>query len=362
MKTEKRRAFIIHFAYFSILFLMAFVVLKYGLSMLSPFVAAFLIAWVLKGPIGFVSKRLRLSWKAAAILVVLLFYSTIGFLIFLLGVKAFSAAKELIGSLPDIYAYYVEPALISSFDSFEQSIFRIDDTLLSAFMELETQFVQSAGQMVSSLSMDAMGHISGFASSLPGLFIEMLLVIISTFFIALDYHHLTGFCLMQLNGKAKDIFFQIKEYVVGTLLVCIRSYALIMTITFVELAVGLSVIGVENPVLIAFLIALFDILPVLGTGGIMIPWTVLTALQGDYPLALGLLLVYLFVTVVRNILEPKIVGSQIGVHPVITLAGMFVGAQLFGVLGLFGFPIGLSLLRHLNEKGAIKVFKMAEEK
>ena len=167
---------------------------------------------------------------------------------------------------------------------------------------------------------------------------------------------------MQLNGKAKDIFFQIKEYVVGTLLVCIRSYALIMTITFVELAVGLSVIGVENPVLIAFLIALFDILPVLGTGGIMIPWTVLTALQGDYPLALGLLLVYLFVTVVRNILEPKIVGSQIGVHPVITLAGMFVGAQLFGVLGLFGFPIGLSLLRHLNEKGAIKVFKMAEEK
>ena len=73
MKTEKRRAFIIHFAYFSILFLMAFVVLKYGLSMLSPFVAAFLIAWVLNGPIGFVSKRLRLSWKAAAILVVLLF-------------------------------------------------------------------------------------------------------------------------------------------------------------------------------------------------------------------------------------------------------------------------------------------------
>lgn len=362
MKTEKRRAFIIHFAYFSILFLMAFTVLKYGLSMLSPFVAAFLIAWVLKGPIGFVSGKLRLNWKPAAILVVLLFYSTIGFLIFLLGVKALSAAKELTANLPGIYAYYVEPALISLFDSFEQSIFRVDNTLLATFMELETQFVQSAGQMVSGLSMDAMGHISGIASSLPGLFIEILLMIISTFFIALDYHRLTGFCLMQLDGKAKDVFFQIKEYVVGTLLVCIRSYALIMTITFVELAVGLSVIGVKNSVLIAFLIALFDILPVLGTGGIMIPWTILTALQGDYPLALGLLLVYLFVTVVRNILEPKIVGSQIGVHPVVTLAGMFVGAQLFGVLGLFGFPIGISLLRHLNEKGAIKLFKMAEEK
>ena len=216
MKTEKRREFVIHFMYFMILFLMAFAVIKYGMSMLSPFVAAFLIAWVLKGPIGFVSKRLRLNWRIAAVLVVLLFYSTIGFLIFLLGVKAFSAAKELTGSLPDIYAYYVEPALISLFDSFEQSVFRVDGALLSAFMELEAQFVQSAGQMVSSLSMDAMGYISGIASSLPGIFIEMLLIIISTFFIALDYHRLTGFCLMQLDGKAKDIFLQIKEYVVGT--------------------------------------------------------------------------------------------------------------------------------------------------
>lgn len=196
MKTEKRRAFIIHFVYFSILFLMAFVVLKYGLSMFSPFVAAFLIAWVLKGPIGFVSERLRLSWRIAAILVVLLFYSTIGFVIFLLGVKAFSAAQEFTGSLPDIYAHYVEPAFISLFDSFEHSIFRVDAALLSAFMELETQFVQSAGQMVSSLSMEVMGYISGIASSLPGLLIEMLLMIISTFFIALDYHRLTGFCLM----------------------------------------------------------------------------------------------------------------------------------------------------------------------
>ena len=100
----------------------------------------------------------------------------------------------------------MEPALISLFDSFEQSVFRVDGALLSAFMELEAQFVQSAGQMVSSLSMDAMGYISGIASSLPGIFIEMLLMIISTFFIALDYHRLTGFCLMQLDGKAKDMW------------------------------------------------------------------------------------------------------------------------------------------------------------
>ena len=102
-----------------------------------------------------------------------------------------------------------------------------------------------------------------------------------------------------------------------------------MSITFVELVIGLTLIGVDNALIIAFVIAVFDILPVLGTGGIMIPWTVITALQGNYPLALGLLLVYLVVTGVRNIIEPKIVGSQIGLHPVITWQGICGAAALW---------------------------------
>ncbi len=130
-----------------------------------------------------------------------------------------------------------------------------------------------------------------------------------------------------------------------------------MSITIEELTNGLTFIGIRNSVLIALLIAIFDILPVLGTGGIMLPWTIITAFQGQLSTALGLLIVYLVVTIIRNIIEPRIVGRQIGLHPVVTLVSMFVGAQLFGVLGLFGFPIGLSLLRHLNETGTIRIFK-----
>ena len=358
MNIEKKWSFIINFIYYAILFLAAFWALRYGLPMVAPFVTAFLIAWLLKNPIRLASRRLRLNRKASAILVVLLFYSTIGLLISLLGIRAFSSAGTLLGNLPGIYAQHVEPVLLEILHSFEQSVLHLDPSMMDAFEELGRQFLQSLGSMVSNLSVNAMGAISGIASSLPGLFIRLLLMIISTFFIAADYGKLTGFCLAQLNDNAKRIFLQIKEYVVGTLFVCIRSYALIMSITFVELAVGFMLIGVKNPVLIAFLISIFDILPVLGTGGIMIPWMILTALQGNFPLVFGLLAVYLFVTVMRNILEPKIVGSQIGLHPVVTLAGIFVGAQLFGVLGLFGFPIGLSLLRHLNENGTIKLFKM----
>lgn len=130
-----------------------------------------------------------------------------------------------------------------------------------------------------------------------------------------------------------------------------------MTITFAELSLGLTVIGVKNYILIAFLISAFDILPVLGTGGIMIPWMAAAAPTGKYSLSLGLLIVYLIITVVRNIIEPQIVGSQIRLHPAVTLASMFAGVQQLGVVGLFGFPIGLSLIRHLNDNGTIYILK-----
>lgn len=150
-----------------------------------------------------------------------------------------------------------------------------------------------------------MEAISNIASSLPMLFIRLVLMIISTFFIAMDYEALSAFCMRQLSDKAQNVVRQIKQYVVGTLFVCIRSYALIMSITFVELAVGLTLIGIRNSVLIALCIAVFDILPVLGTGGIMIPWAVISAILGDFPGAIKLALLYVFITVVRNIIEPK---------------------------------------------------------
>ena len=130
-----------------------------------------------------------------------------------------------------------------------------------------------------------------------------------------------------------------------------------MFITFVELSIGLTLIGIKHAVAVALVVSIFDILPVLGTGGVMIPWTVLAALQGNYSLAVGLLVIYIVITVIRNIIEPKIVGSQLGLHPVVTLCSMFVGVQLFGVIGLFGFPIGLPLLRYLNDHGVIKLFR-----
>ena len=354
---ENRRAFLINFAYFGVILLLSFCAVKYALPLLTPFAIGFFIAYILKKPIRYLREGLHMPGKLAAILTVILFYATAGLLLTLLGIKAVSGVVGVVGNLPTMYNTHVLPFFDAVFHSLDDVLERIDPALVQVLSDLGSQMLSTLGQMVSSVSVAAMGFATAVASAVPGLFIKLVLMIISTFFIAVDYDRLTGFCMDQLSDRATEVFLQIKSYVAGTLWVCIRSYLLIMSITFVELSVGLTFIGIEHAVLVALCIAVFDILPVLGTGGIMIPWGLLTMVGGDVSTGVKLLLIYLVITIIRNILEPKIVGGQLGLHPVVTLCSMFVGVQLLGGIGLFGFPIALSLLRYLNDHGVIKILK-----
>ena len=357
MPMEKYSKFLITFAYYAVIAALAYVVLRYALPMLAPFVIGAAIAYLLRFPIRFLHRKAKLPYKGAAILVVLLFFGLIGTALVLAGVKAINWLVDAINLLPTMYTTHALPFFAEVTQNLEKVFIDLDPDTLSTLENLAQKALDSAGNLISSLSGTAVSALSGAAVSIPGLFLKLVLLIISTFFIAIDYETIKAFLVRQLDDKTHNLLWEIKNYVGGTLWVCIRSYAIIMTLTFVELSIGLSIVKIEHAVIVALLIAVFDILPVLGTGGIMIPWTVLTAIQGDFRLSLGLLIIYIVITIIRNIIEPKIVGGQLGLHPVVTLSSMFAGAQLFGVIGLFGFPIGLSLLRHLNDRGVIKILK-----
>ena len=362
MSTEKKKKFIVDVAYLALVLALGYLALKYALPLLMPFVLAFLIAYVLRRPIRFLSRALHVPKGLVAVLLVVLTYGLIGLLLALAGIRLTATITSLVQQIPSLYSRYILPDLTELFTWLEELLSRLDPSLMSTLQELQSQLLNMLGQLVSGLSGLLLGGVSlatSLATSLPGFLIRVLLMVISTFFIAIDYEKIVRFCLGCLHGNTRKVVLQIKAYVVGTLFVCIRSYALIMSITFVELSIGLSIIRVERATLVALLIAIFDILPVLGTGGIMIPWAILTALGGDVPRALALLAVYVIITVIRNIIEPRIVGAQIGLHPVLTLMSMFVGNHLFGIVGLFGLPILLSLLRYLNDTGTISLFPVS---
>lgn len=143
----------------------------------------------------------------------------------------------------------------------------------------------------------------------------------------------------------------------------LRAYGIIMFITFCELFLGLSIlnlIGVMNNgyvFMIAIAIAVFDILPVAGSGGILIPWAVVSLILGSYPKAIGLIVIYVVITVIRQYIEPKIVGSSLGVHPIVTLAGLYFGLKLFGFMGMFIIPLTVMTLKAFNDAGRIHLYK-----
>lgn len=354
---DNKKRFIVNAIYFFLIALIVYVFLNYAINLISPFIFAFLIAYMLQKPTKSLAVMLKIPPKMVSIVLVLLFYSTIGLLFSLIGVKLIAVVTALISGLPMIYEMQLEPFLLNTFDVVEQAVYRLDPALVNVLNEGFNQFVNSLGEDVKNISLSLVGSLSSIASSLPEFLIKIVLMIISTFFIAMDYEKLAQFISRQFTNRNIEVIKKIKQYISHTLFVVVRSYLLIMSITFIELSIGLSVIGIPNAVLIAFMIAIFDILPVLGTGGIMIPWTIITFIQGNYQVSIGILVVYVIVTIVRNILEPKIVGGQLGLHPVVALMSMFIGANLIGVIGLFGFPITLSLLKHLSDTGTIKLFK-----
>jgi len=356
METEKRRSFVINFLYFLILIGGSILIFKYVFPVLSPFIIAFAISYMLRRPIRRICRKFNLSHKPTAIAVASLFYIVLGVVIAIISLRIFYSVGSGADALLHLYAVHIEPAISEIFANIENTTYAMDPKLFSLIITFEGEITNSIAEMVSNISISIMGFVSNTASSLPGTFIKIVFMVISTFFISADYQIITGFCLDQLTGKARELFLHIKEYVIGTLFVCIRSYAVIMFITFVELSVAFTIIKMQHAIPIAALIAIFDILPVLGTGGIMIPWGIFTLLRGYYLLGLELLLIYIIVTVIRNIIEPKIVGGKLGLHPVVTLASMTLGAKLAGVVGLFGLPILLSLLMHLNNEGHIRLF------
>ncbi|MBQ7821333.1 MAG: sporulation integral membrane protein YtvI [Clostridia bacterium] len=345
MHIEKRRRFIINFTYAAVIVLIVCLIFKYLLGLLLPFIIGFAVASLLNPTVRKISKRLSLSKKFVSFVAVLLFYATVGTLVSVICVKLFVAAGKAFGYLPDFYSETIAPMLAGFFEFVSDIVARFDNSAVSEYGTLFSDAQLSLGTAISALSSKAVGFISGVVANMPMFVLEIVLTVISTFFFAADYAFITDFLLSLIPWSARERLFEIKRCTGSVLFKYCRSYLLIFFVTFGELFLGLTVAGAQNPAASALLIAMFDILPIVGIGFILVPWGVIRIITGQIRFGVILLVVYAVMTVVRNIIEPKIVGKEVGLHPALTLIAMFVGTRLFGLVGLFGLPIGLSVAK-----------------
>ena len=348
---EKRLGFIINSIYALIIAGIVYLVFKYAIFVVMPFLLGFAVAALINPIVRFLSRRYDLKRRPAGILLLLLFYATIGMLITIGVVRLTVFFGEVSGELPDLYRDRLEPALnklfgyINSFADRLYAIFGGESQVLSERLGgIFTSIKSSLGDTISDISVKALTRLSSAAAAIPGIIIELLFAVISSFFFTVDYENILSLAKRLLPKRTVDLLCRLRGRVFKVAGKYLRSYALILLITFGELSLGLVLLGVDNAVLIALCIALFDILPVAGTGGIMIPWAIFSLIGGDWGFAVGLVVIWAVITIVRNIIEPKIVGRQVGLHPLLALIAMFVGTKLFGIIGLFLLPLTLAIV------------------
>lgn len=356
-KVDNRKGFIVNFTYALILAVIVFLVFKYALIWLLPFVIGFAIAYLLKPLILKLSKKLKIGRKLSAGIVLTVFYLTVGAAITVLIVKITIYIKDLVLTLPDLYLNKIEPAIYDLVYKGDTIIQNLDPEFVDTLRDIVLSLTQNVGSAITNLSTKIVIIVSSTVSSVPGFLVLILFLIISSYFFAIDYKRITGFVEKQLSTKTIEIMFQIKECISNTVLKFIKAYIVLIALTFFEMLIGLKILGIENIVLIAALTAIVDLLPILGTGSVLIPWSLYEIIRGNLFVGIGILLLYALITIIRNIVEPKLLGKELGLEPILVLICMYLGLKVFGIIGIFVLPLILIVLIDLNKTGKIKLFK-----
>lgn len=351
MDRQKQKDFLINIAYWAVVAAIVYLVCKVIVPISVPFFLGIPIAYLVVR----ISRLLRCNHKLLRIGIIIAIYGLIGLLITLAAAKGVNTVTGIVKWLPEVYEMKILPLATVSYTWISNAIDHLDPAMESALAMVLESLMTALKGLVSSLSGSAVNAISGLATGIPNLILSLLAMIFSTVFVANDYEMIKGFAQNNLPANVKKILSNIWIYLTQTLFVVIRSYVIIMCLTFTELSLLFSLFGIEHAVLKAAIIAILDIMPVLGTGGIMIPWAIISFVLGYTKLGVQLLFIYIIVTVVRNYVEPRIVGTQLGLHPIITLVSMFIGLRLFGFFGVFGLPVAISFLwKQKLEKDEIK--------
>ena len=352
-RTEFQRTFIIKFLYWLCIGLIAFAVYKFLWPVLWPFVIAFVFAWAFEKPIVFLKDHANIPRTLSVILVVLCSVLIFVGVLLLFGTSIVSLVKNIAGTIPVIFDKSIVPLLDSSFDWLKSLVVSIDPSFASAlegtfdslFEMMSDEIVAICGSVVSSLG--------GSITRIPGLFMKFMILVIATIFISIDYSMIKNAIFHCIPEKGKQILNEFIPYFGKTVPKCIFSYVLIFMITCMELWLGFSLLRLNSAFLLAVLIAVLDILPVLGTGTILIPWAIISLIRRNIFLGVGLIVLYIAITVIRNVIEPRLVGKQMELHPVVTFASMLAGLHFLGIAGLFLFPLCVSFIQELYKKGVI---------
>ena len=375
---EKKKSFIINTVYATIIIAIFYLFFKYALGTIFPIICALVVATILQNPVNFICKKTPLKRGIVSTLLVLLSFLLI---VFALGLFVVWLGSEFKGFFRYIMIQFEDiPALIDDIKGYLANILAllpekvevpainfVNEKLDALVNTPEMVLPESSEFDFSFLSTPLLG-IWNTAKQIPTTLVSIVVSVVACCFMTSDFKSVKNLTLGFFREETREKVVRAKRLLIPSLGKMIKAYLIIITITFCELGIGLSILSFlkiysgNYIFVIAALTAVIDIVPVLGTGTVLIPWALYNLISGNYSLAVGLLVIYACITVIRQIIEPKLVAAQLGIPAYLTIVSMFIGSQIFGVIGIFILPITIVMIKLLNDEGIINIFHKTDEK
>ena len=339
----------------AVLLFTVFVIRKI-LPCILPFLLAFATAAIFEHPITRLCAKYRFRRGYASVFVLLLFFLAVLVLLSLAAAKIFEEIYGFFTDLPTLLSGI--PKIVAGLqDQVDRFLLSMPDGSRSYVEGLIASIGSKITELPGALSEKALTGFSRFAVSTPDVLLFVATYVVGSFLISLGYPEIKSFLKRQLSPGQLEKVSMLKADFTVNFLRWLKAQLLLMLITFSELAIALTLLGVPYSLLSALAISLIDALPVFGVGTILIPWSIYCLLTGNISLGLGITATYLVTSFVRSLLEPKLVGGQIGLHPAATLAAIYLGYKLFGVFGIIFAPLVLIMIKQLNDKNYIRLWK-----
>ena len=306
-----------------------------------PFITAYAVSLFANNLASALQKRFHLPRNISAILVIILTVGVLGGILGGVIWKVIEELKRLYDNFPSVYSS-IQTSWNTISDNLSYIVDQLPHNIQESINSLYEQFMDGLAAIVKDA--EVFKTAGNIAKKLPSILVSTITFILSLYFMISDSKEINVFLRkhipISLQVRVSQLKTEIKKYMGGYL----KAQLIMMGISFIVLLIGLLILRVEYALIIAIAIAIFDALPFFGSGAVLIPWSIISFLSGAASRGVGLLIIYLSVLLMRQLIEPKIVGKSIGMHPLLTLMSMYAGYRIFSIGGLILGPLTLTLI------------------
>ena len=341
-----------------ILIVVAILLLVYAvpplLSLLAPFVLALIVAWLLNPTVRWLQRKLSVSRKILSMILIILIFCIIGGLLYGVGHMVVSQTRSLFENWSSVM-----DALLGMVDSVVAALNRLGDFVPAGVLTTGEGLAESLSNWLRGL--DISGWLTSLAGRAPSLVsgvssfaISTVVFIMASYFITSDYPRLRFLLTDRVPADTRTFCGTVKRIFMEAFGGYLKSQLLLSLGVFVILAVGFLIIRQPYGLLLAAGFTVLDFIPIIGAGTVMIPWAVVDLIIGNYVGGIQLLVIWGIIALFRRMGEPKILGDQTGLSPILSLLGIYVGMKVGGVLGMIVGPLLLLVLINLAKLGIFR--------